>query len=67
MIQINDKETDENSTPQVNNVKPTKIKSTLHKKMLFKDAVAILPHSLFHVLSHRIAPDSNFNGYNITG
>ena len=36
MIQINDKDTAEKFTPQVNNAKQTKTNSTLHKKMIFK-------------------------------
>ena len=42
--QINDKDTAEQSTPQVNNAEPTKKKSTLHSKMLFKGAGVLLPH-----------------------
>ena len=67
MRQRNDKETSEKSTTYVNNYKPTKTKSILHKKMLFKDAVVLLPHSSFHILSHRIAPDIISNGSNSTG
>ena len=54
------------STPQVNNTKPTKTKSTLHKEMLFKDTVALPPHSSFYILSHPISPDSTSDGCNIT-
>ena len=67
MIQINNKDTDEKSTPQVNNVKPTKTNSTLHNRILFKDSVALLLHSLFRVLSHRITPSSTLKDYNSTG
>ena len=35
--------------------------------MLFKDAVALLPYSSFHILSHRIVHDSTSNGSNSTG
>ena len=45
MRQRNNKDTSEQYTPKVNNTKPTKTKSTLHKKMLFKYAVALPPHS----------------------
>ena len=62
----NDKDTAEKSTPQVNNAKPIKTKSTLKKYIIFKDSVAILPHSLFCILSHQIAPYSTLNGYNST-
>ena len=47
----------EKSTLKVNNAKPTKTKSTLHKKIIFKDAVSLPPHSLFHIyhtVSHSI-------------
>ena len=53
------------STPKVNNTTLTKIKLTLHKKILF--AIALLPHSSFRILSHRITLDSTLNGSNITG
>ena len=62
----NDKYIAEQSTPQVNNAKLTKTNSTLYKKILFKDAVALWPHSLFRILSHRIATDSTSNGSNST-
>ena len=65
--QRNDKDAIEQSTPPFNNSKLTKTKSTLDKKMLFKDAVLLAPHSLFQILSHRIAPDRTSNGSNITG
>ena len=42
-------------------------KSILHKEMIFKDAVALLPHSLFHILSHQIILDSTLNGSKSTG
>ena len=45
----------------------TKTKSTLNKKVLFKDAVELPPHCLFRILSHRIASDSTLNGSNSTG
>ena len=48
----NNKDTAEQSTSQVNNAKPTKTKSTLHKKMLFKDKVSLPTHSFLHILSH---------------
>ena len=63
----NNKDISEKSTPQVSNSKPTETKSTLHKKILFKDVVALPPHSSFHILSHQIAPDSTLNGSNSTG
>ena len=56
MIQRNDKDTAKQSTPKVNNGKPTKKNPTLHKKVLFKDAVLITHHSSFQILSHLIAP-----------
>ena len=34
---------------------------------MFKDAVALLSHSLFRIQSHWIAPDSTSNGSNRTG
>ena len=66
MRQIIDKDTAEQSTPQVNNAKSTKTKLTLNKKILFKDLVSLLPHSSFHILSHQIAPESMSNGFNST-
>ena len=65
--QIIDRYTTEQSTPQFNNTKSTKTKSTLHKKMLFKDAVVIPTHSSFRILSQQIATDSNSDGSNSTG
>ena len=67
MINTNDKDTAEQSTPQFNNAKPSKTKSTLNNKILFEDASALPPHSQFRILSHRIAPDSTSNGYSSTG
>ena len=66
MIQQNDKETAEKSTPKVENANPIYPKSLLHNKMIFKDAVLILPQTSFRILSHRIIPDSTSNGYNST-
>ena len=66
MIQINDKYPAEQSTPQVNNTNPIKPKSLLHKKMLFTDAVILLPHIYFHIISHHIALDITLNGYDST-
>ena len=65
--QRNDKDASEKSNPPFNNSKSTKTKSTLDKKMLFKDAVLLAPHSLFQILSHHMAPDRTSNGSNITG
>ena len=67
MRQITDRDTAKQSDRQVNNAKSTKKKLTLHKKMLFKDAVALLPHSSFHILSYRIVPGSTSNVSNSTG
>ena len=67
MRYINSKYTASQSTPKVNNAKPTKTKSSIQKRMLFKDALALLTHSSFRILSHHVAPDSNLNGYNSTG
>ena len=67
MIQINNKETDNQSTPQGNNVQPTKKKSALQKKIIFKDAVELPPHSPCRILSHCITPDITLNGSNSTG
>ena len=67
MINRNNKDTAEKYTPQVNNAKPTNKKLTINKKMLFKDSVALPPHSLLVILSHQIAPDSTSKGSNITG
>ena len=67
MRQKNNKNTAEQSTPNINKAKPTKKNSTLHKKIVFKDAVAIPPNRLFHILSRWIAPDSTLNGSNSTG
>ena len=50
MRQSIDRDTDEQSTPQVNNEIFTKTKSKLRKKILFKYAVALLPHSSFRIL-----------------
>ena len=61
-----DIDTSKQSTPQVNNTKSTKTKLTLHKKIVVQDAVALPPHSSFHILSCRIAPDSTSNGSNST-
>ena len=65
--QIIDRDTTKQPTPQVNNAKSTKAKSTLRKKIIFKDAVALPPHSLFRVPSHQIAPDITSNDSNSTG
>ena len=59
-----DRYTAEQSTPQVNNEKSTKETSTLHKKMLVKDAVALLPQSYFRFLSQQISPGINSKGSN---
>ena len=67
MRQINDKDTAEQSTPRVNNGTSTEKKSTLHNKMLFKDAVALPPQGSLCILSHQIAPDSTLDGSNING
>ena len=61
MIHIIDRDTDKQSTPQTNNAKSTKKKITLHKKIFFKDAVSLLTHSSFRILSHQIASDSTYN------
>ena len=45
MRQRNNKDTSEQYTPKVNNTEPTNTKSTLYKKMLFKYALALPPHS----------------------
>ena len=66
MRQRNYKDTYEQSTPQINNSKPTKTNSTPHKKIIFKDVVDLLPHSSFRILSHQISFDSTSNGYNST-
>ena len=55
------------STLQVNNTKLTKKNSTLHKKIVLKDAVALPPHSLLRILSHRIVPAATLNEFNING
>ena len=57
MRQINNKETAD--------AKLTKTKSEFHNKMVFKDAVVLQPHILLRILSHRIAPDSSLDGFNI--
>ena len=62
-----DRDTVEQSTPQANNAKFTKKKLTLHKKIFFKYAVALLPHSSFRILSHQIAPESTSDDSSITG
>ena len=67
MRQKLDRDTTEQSTPQVNNAKSTKKKLTLHKKMIFKDAVALSTHSYFRIISHQLSPDSTSNGPNSTG
>ena len=67
MIQIIDRDTAEQSTPQVNNATSTKTHSTLHRKIIFKYAVALLSHSPLCILSHLITPDSTSNGSNSTG
>ena len=66
MIQINNEDTAEQSTPQVNNNKPTKTNSTLNNIVPFKYTVAFLTHSSFRILSRRIAPDSTPNVSNST-
>ena len=58
MRHIIDRYKAEQSPPQVNNDTSTKTNSTLHKKMLFKEAVEVPPHSSFRILSHQIVPDS---------
>ena len=67
MRQRNDKDIAEQYTPQAKNDKPTKTNSTLHKKMLFIDAVEFPPLSLFRILSYHIATNSTLNGSNSTG
>ena len=67
MIQRNDKNTAEQSTSQVNNYKPTKTKSTLHKKILFKYTVALPSLIFLRILSHQILPNSTSNRSNSTG
>ena len=67
MIHRNNKDTSEQSITQVNNANPTNTKSTLHNKILFKDAVEFLPHTSFSILSHQIAPKSTSNGSNTSG
>ena len=67
MRQKNDKDTDEQSNPQVNNANPINPKSLRHKNMVFKDAVVLLTHMSFRVLLHHIVPDSILNVYNSTG
>ena len=52
MRQRKNKYTAGQSTPQVNIDNLTNKNSTIHKKMLFKDAVSLLPHILFGILSH---------------
>ena len=54
MRQRIDRDAAEQSAPKVNNAKLTKTNLALHKKMLFKDEVSLLPHSLFHILSQQI-------------
>ena len=49
------------STNQVNNAKPTKPKSLLQNKIIFRDAVLLLAHSSFRILSHHIVSDSTSN------
>ena len=49
MRQRIDRDTYEQSIPQVNNTKSTKTKSTPHEKMFFKDSVALLTHILFRI------------------
>ena len=67
MRQRNDKETSEQSTPQVKNDNPINPKSLLQKKTLLKD-VAVLPsHSFFRILSYRILLGSTSDVSNITG
>ena len=67
MRQRYNKDTAEQSTPQFNNAKPTNTNSTLHKKIIFKDAVTLLSHSLFRILLHQIAPDIIWSSSNSTG
>ena len=67
MIKKNYKDMSEQSTPQVNDDKPINPESLLNTKTLVKDAVVLLPHSLFWILSHRILPDSTPNGSDSTG
>ena len=67
MRHIIDRDIAEQSTPQFNNSQSAKTKSTLHKKIIFQDAVAPPPHISFRILSHQIAPDSTSNGCNSTG
>ena len=43
-----------------------KKKSTLHKKIIFNDSVALQPHSSFCVLSNQIKYGSTSDGSNIT-
>ena len=62
----NDKYISQQSTPQVNKSKPTNTKSTLNKKIIFKDSAALLPHSSSHILLHHIAPDRTSNLSNST-
>ena len=45
----------------------TRTKSTPHNKMVFKDEVALKPHSTFRILKKRIAPNSNSDGSNSDG
>ena len=59
MRQRIDKDMAEQSTPQVNSASPTKLKSLLHKKMLFKYPLIIPPHSFpasYHTELLWIAP-----------
>ena len=67
MRKIYDRYTANQSTPQVNNAKSTKTKSTHNKKIPFKYTSALLPNSSFRILSHRVSPDSTLNGCNSTG
>ena len=57
----------EQSNPQANNTNPTKLRSLLHKKMIFNNSVVLPPHHLFRIPSYRIAPDSASNGSDGTG
>ena len=57
-----DRDKAEQSTPEVSNAKLTKTKLTLHKKILFKYAVVLPPHSSFRILSQKILPYSTSNG-----